>query len=115
MKTVLEQLNDFIEDSKFKRTNNKWLCDELMNVYVRKGVHLISGAVSCTLDIASVEVREENQQQGLWTKFIKAAHQVNPWEATYVESVLNPFLKRSLIKHGWQSAGLDSFFISKNT
>jgi len=119
MKTVIEQLADFIKSSEDSHTNNLWLQDDIMKVYVRKGRHMVyPGKLSTTLDIAAVEVDEDKQSQGHWTAFLDKAHEMNPWEATYVENTLNPILATSLIRHGWMpvpGAYPESFFMPKDS
>lgn len=116
--TVIEQLAEFIKDSKIKLMNNQWLQDDVMKVYVRKGRHMVyPGKLSVTLDIASVEVDEDKQGQGYWTEFLDKAHEMNPWEVTYVENILNPILSTSLIRHGWMivpGTTPESFFMPKD-
>ena len=118
MKTVLEQLADFIKESEETYTRNLWLGDDKMKVYVRKGRHILGfGKLVWTLDIASVEVDEDKQGQGLWTDFLDKAHEMNPWEATHVECVHNPILAASLLRHGWMpvpGAYPESFFMPKD-
>ena len=118
MKTVIEQLVDFINDAEEKHVYNLWLSDDIMQVYVRKGRHVIySGKLSTTLDIASVTVAEEYQEQGFWTNFLNKAHEMNPWEATYIENTLNPVLTTSLFRHGWipvPNVYPQSFFLPKD-
>jgi hypothetical protein len=119
MKTVIEQLAEFIKDSENSYTNNLWLQDDIMKVYVRKGRHMVyPGKLSTTLDIAAVEVDEDKQGQGYWTDFLDKAHEMNPWEATYVENTLNPVLATSLIRHGWMpvpGSFPESFFMPKDS
>ena len=114
--TVLEQLAEFIEGANSRYTANSWLSDDKMNVYVRKGFHVIANnKAAWTLDIASVVVHK--QKQGTWTDFIHKAHELNPWEATFVECVHNPILAAWLGRNGWQVApGLipESFFLLTN-
>lgn len=119
-KPVLNQLSDFIAEGKDQfHIFPRWLSDEKMQVYVRKGRHcLFPGALraATTLDIASVEVYEKGQ--GTWTEFIAKAHEMNPWEATFCESVLNEDLAVWLMKNGWQPVPGSippCFFMPKDT
>lgn len=116
--TVLEQLTDFIKNTE-SGLRSLWLEDEVMKVYVRKGHHIIQqgGRIATTLDIAAVEVVEEKRGQGHWADFVTKAHEIHPWEATFVECVHNPDLASSLIKHGWMAApGVagESYFLPKD-
>lgn len=131
MKTVIEQLTDFINALESKPNGgpirvyapaNLWLEDDSMRVYVRRGNRIIfPGKLSVTLDIGTVVVDDDKQGQGYWTNFIDEAHRLNPWEATFVELVHNPILSASLIRNGWfpspesLTQAVGSFFMPKDT
>lgn len=97
--TVIEQLSNFIQTDNGLRSRNAWLEDDLMKVYVRKASHLIGHDIRQCLDIASVEVFV--QQKGTWTEFLWNAHEINPWEGTHIENVLNPHLFKWLGRNGF--------------
>jgi len=99
-KPVIEQLKDFIEMAKGRINANQWLEDDMMKVYVRKSSRLVSGQRMNTLDIANIDVTEPGHGTG--GKFFEQAHEMNPWLATYFESVLNNRLGRYLLKHGYK-------------
>ena len=109
MNQIITKLKEFI-DSKHR---NLWIQDDFMSVYVRKGNHFIEKTILSTLDIASVEVEESKRNQGIWTNFLNQAHEINPYQATYIECVHNIILSDSLVKHGWQTVG-ESFYIRKD-
>lgn len=111
---VLAKLAAFIESVEKYRTKSEWLSDDLMQVYVRKGVHMIDGELRTCLDIASVEVYV--QQKGTWTDFIWKAHKMSPWYCTYVECVHNPVLLAWLLKNKFlpTSCERESFYLLKN-
>jgi hypothetical protein len=118
--SLIEQLKLFMQEAEERLVSSRWIHDENMKVYVRKGRRSVyPGQMSITLDIATVEVDEDKQGQGLWTTFLEKAHELNPWEATYIENVLNPVLAESLIRHGWMIAnsnfGSHSFFMPKDS
>lgn len=113
--TVIEQLAKFIEEHKDSYIASEWLSDEHMQVYVRRGRRsLISNAFCFTLDIANVVVEEGSQRQGRWSEFLEKAHEMNPWDATFVECVHNPILITHLAKLGWYIQQ-ESFFMPKDT
>lgn len=96
--TVIEQLKEFFAmENSFPRV--KWLRDDKMQVYVRRGMHIVGGKASVCFDIANVEVYK--QKQGTWTAFLWQAHEMNPWDCTFVECVLNPILASWLLKNGF--------------
>lgn len=109
---VLEKLAEFIKGAEDRFTMTEWLSDDKMQVYVRKGHHLIDGKMRDCLDVANVEVYE--QQQGTWTDFIFKAHDMNPWDCTYVECVHNPVLAAWLLKNGFlPTPTMESFYLPK--
>ena len=122
--TIIQQLSDFIKDAEEFHTRSKWLQDENMKVYVRKAFHIVYPKKQMsTLDIAAIDVDEDKQNQGLCTKFLKEAHELNPWQATYVECVHNPILISLLMRNGWigvttsdplSSLSPESYFLPKD-
>jgi|694.fasta_scaffold12015_38 hypothetical protein len=104
---IISQLKLFL-DSKHR---NLWIQDDYMSVYVRKAKRFLDKSFLTTLDIASVEVEESKRNCGLWSNFLRQSHEINPYQATYVESVLNPILFESLSKHGWIIAGENNFYM----
>jgi len=62
--TVLEKLKEFIDGAKDSGyVPPKWIDDDDMKVYVRKGRHLLKpgGKIQVCLDIAYVEVDEDKR------------------------------------------------------
>jgi len=98
MSEIIHQLKIFLES----KQRIAWIKDDSMSVYVRKGTRYLNKHLSKTLDIASVEVEENKRNQGVWTEFLKEAHKINPYQATFIENVLNPVLEKSLVKNGWK-------------
>lgn len=76
---------------------------ELISVYTRKGRHYINGTLeeNC-LDIANISIAEEFQQRGLGLRVIDYMHRINPYEVTFIESILNEHLEYRLRRDGWQ-------------
>jgi hypothetical protein len=120
--TVLEKLRKFIDEGKDAGyVPPMWLDDDDMKVYVRKGRHILQGGkIRVTLDIANVTVEEDKRGKGIFSKFLEQAHEMNPWDATYVECVHNQDLAVFLLKSGWMmvdpslTVGANSFFLMKN-
>jgi hypothetical protein len=114
--SILEQLTTFLKDSQDHFKANQWLSDDKMQVYVRKANRYLEGKRKVTLDIANVEVYHRGK--GTFTRFLEAVHEMNPWDATYVECVLNPRFAAFFVKRFWLPAagniGLsDSFYLPK--
>ena len=120
--TVLERLKEFVDEGKDSGyVPPKWIDDDDMKVYVRKGRHILQGGkVRVTLDIANVTVEEDKRGKGIFSNFLEKAHEMNPWDATYVECVHNQDLAVFLLKSGWMmvdptlTVGANSFFLMKN-
>lgn len=121
--TVLEKLRKFIDEGKDAGyVPPMWLDDDDMKVYVRKGRHILQagGKIRVTLDIANVTVEEDKRGKGIFSKFLEQAHEMNSWDATYVECVHNQDLAVFLLKSGWMMVepslvvGANSFFLMKN-
>lgn len=120
--TVLERLKEFVDEGKDSGyVPPKWIDDDDMKVYVRKGRHILqAGKVRVTLDIANVTVEEDKRGKGIFSNFLEKAHEMNPWDATYVECVHNQDLAVFLLKSGWMmvdptlTVGANSFFLMKN-
>lgn len=100
---AIELLKEFVAKHKEgggKRCINEWLVGDDMEVYVRRSVYRsIGGDRLVCLDIANIEVAEKGQ--GHFTEFLRDAHAINPWGATYVESVLEERLHDFLTKEGF--------------
>jgi hypothetical protein len=117
MPKAIELLADFIERHRNRKYGaSEWLNGDDMAVYVRKSVPRIlnDGHKYPTLDIASVTVYRRGQ--GHFTKFLREAHAMNPWPATYVENVLEPRLGKFLLGEGFtQHTGMypASFYLKK--
>ena len=96
---VIQGLHEFL-DSDFR---NKYVYDSnyIVELYVRKGHHVINNKLENTLDIASLVVDEDHRGAGIGSMLISEIHRINPFEYTYVESLLNTSLYCHLIDHGW--------------
>lgn len=97
-------LKDFIERADRSFMANEWLKSDEMEVYVRRGRHVIyPGKISVCLDIATINVHE--RRQGIFSQFVEEAHALNPWEFTYIENVLTGFLIPHLVRNNWTPIG----------
>lgn len=79
---------------------NLWLKGSGIEVYVRKGYHLIDGKRCKTLDIANITVTKKGQ--GLGSEFLEFCCKINPFDAVYIENILNNRFFVFLIKNDWQ-------------
>jgi len=96
---LASQLADAIGAWGDRRTGSGWITSSQGAVYVRKGVHLIDGRLVTTLDLASIDMVAPGQ--GHFTRFLEQAKDLNPWDAIYIENVLNPRFAEHLRRSGW--------------
>jgi ribA/ribD-fused uncharacterized protein len=77
-----------------------WLeVDSVFKVYVRKGNHYIHRQNCECLDIANVEVAEKWRSKGIFSDFLSKVATISPYPYLYMESVINPRLKKFLQRH----------------
>ena len=106
-------MNEIISFLKSEK-RNAWLDVDDFSIYVRKGFHGINGKIVVCFDIANI-VNNGERGKGKFKEFVcklKTLLENNATlrgkiEAIYVECVLNPRLKNSLPKMG--------FNLEKNT
>ena len=79
---------------------NAWLHTDHMEIYIRKGRHLINGKIKLTLDVANVQVEEAHQGKGIFRNYLNRIESESVkygFEGVMVESILQkrllPFLK----------------------
>jgi hypothetical protein len=109
---MINQINDFLNSS----VRNQWVTDEFMQVYLRKSHRYYAGNLIQFLDIATIVVYPYFQRQGKCGEFIKTAHQINPFQATFVENVLHEFLRVHLRKNQYLEYSITNcFFKFTNT
>jgi hypothetical protein len=117
---VIEQLNKYMDNDRLvARVQPKWLYSETINVYVRKAtrrIPLVEGnkiyfqgpcRIGFTLDIASIEVPEHLWNRGICQQFIIAAHELNPWDGTYIENLMSNKMIHIARKLGFKVCNLD--------
>lgn len=111
---LIIKVNDFLESHK----RNEWLFFKWGKIYIRKSVRSLNfpcqGLTKC-LDIATIEVYPEYQNKGICKNLIKAIHDMNPYEATFIEEVSNDFLKCHLNKNEYSIKNNDHFKFTKHS
>lgn len=94
-------LKEFIESD----IKNIWIEEPNIRVYVRRSLRCLTGnTLEKCLDIASVEVDENKQRQGIFTKFLvefeQSAKKLNRY--VFIESILHEKLLEFLVKRGYE-------------
>jgi hypothetical protein len=69
-------------------------------VYVRRSDRYLDDRLVITLDVASITIPQKDRGRGWFRNFRRIVEAVNPWDATYYESVLNPRLDSYFRKEG---------------
>jgi hypothetical protein len=110
--TLIEQLLEFIQEAERGDCwsfNRKWIEDDHMKVYVRLGRRYLPNRdiryahqdQYRTLELASIDVDEDRQNQGLFASFLAEVEKLNPCEALYVENVLTARFESFFIRNGF--------------
>lgn len=98
MLDIVYQLNNFMESS----INNKWLVDDSLSIYVRKGKHCVSESkqITYTIDIANIkQIAERYEGKGYFRTFMIQSEQFGI--PVMVENIYNPKLINMLKKNGY--------------
>ncbi|HEY9299817.1 MAG TPA: GNAT family N-acetyltransferase [Phormidium sp.] len=96
---------------------NSWIKQSgIASLYLRRSIRLIpeltdsavdysllQSKMSCTLDIAAIQVEPAYQRKGIGSYLVNLCHEIHPQRVTYVESVHNPILASWLERNGWKT------------
>ena len=95
---IFEQIDMFL----LLKKRNTWIQTDHINIYIRNSKRYVNNDVLDFFDIANIEVYEEYQNNGYFTKFIekflKKYHEKN----IYVESIINPVIEHILKKFNFK-------------
>lgn len=75
--------------------------DNIISVYTRKATHAINGRLFKCLDVGTIVIDDAFRGEGLGIKVIDYMHSINPFQVTYVESLLNIGLYDRLKQERW--------------
>ena len=92
-------MKELIDSFMSSKLRNAWLQTDSVNMYVRKGVHIIDGQLTNTFDLASITIAENKRGCGLFKEIILYIESLGL--PVYVESILNPKLADMLERHGY--------------
>lgn len=93
-------LQAFLAD---ERIRNIWIVEKHISVYVRRGVHYINEELKKCFDIANIEVDEDYQGKGIFTKFLGRVEQAAKERnlVVYIENILEPRLVGFFERRGY--------------
>ena len=115
---MMQQFGAFLTEADKRWQYRTWLETAAMRVYMRKTRRLLAGLMRNSLDIAAIEIAEEQQGKGLFSAFMEKAHTLNPYEVTYLEHAHNPLIEAWCVRHGWVAdpgTSPTSFYALKTT
>lgn len=79
--------------------HNMWIGDNNIQVYIRKGYHLIHQEFLNTIDIANIQQDVEHRGKGFFKTFIQHVERYK--YPVYVECIHNPRLTDMLERNGY--------------
>ena len=98
---IMQQFGAFLTEADKRWQYRIWLETAAMRVYVRKTRRILAGTMRNSLDIAAIEIAEEQQGNGLFSAFMTNVHTLNPYEVTYLEHAHSPIIAEWCVRHGW--------------
>lgn len=110
MKQTIKDIREFVEqDSPGRFARRKHFESDEFVVYLRVTSRIIEGKMTPTIDIGTIEVFEEKQGQGIFSRLLKNIETIadRNGRTVFVESIINPDLTRSLVKRGYALSGDD--------
>lgn len=82
---------------------NKWIRSDVLKIYVRKSKRLLEGQHMDCIDLASMEViEEENYGKGIFTKFLEEFMKRYSEHNIFVESILTKRFALFFERHGFK-------------
>lgn len=100
MKDILNKLEEFIKQAQQAKFGQRsWLYSRDLEIYVRKGFHLIENRMETCFDIANITVYKPGF--GTFTKLVADLLPLIPWPILYIESVQEARFCRYLERNHW--------------
>ncbi len=110
---IYKMLENYFHEMKDKNFgSNRWLETRKIKVYVRKSKRILNeiGSFIC-FDIANINIKESQRGKGIFTEFLNKSHEMNPWQVTYIENVLEERFQKFFEKQGFiKEINLPSYF-----
>lgn len=111
-----DQLRRFLADAWIKpklTPHSRWLEDDpSLRVYVRRAHHLIDGSIREVLDIANAIA--EPMGTGRFTHFLEWIEDVQPYDGTFIESIVNPRFEEFFLNRGYIKIEYDDCAMQRN-
>ncbi len=109
---IYKMLENYFNEMKDKiYLTNRWLETKKIKVYVRRSQRLINGSQFTCFDIANINVKESQRGKGIFTEFLNKAHEMNPWEVTYIENVNDERFRKFFEKQGFIRSDINYYKI----
>ncbi len=93
--SIIDEVDKFMLSS----TTNKWIGDNYLMVYVRKGRRIIDGSIYNTFDVANIKNEPKFQCKGHFKAFMLKVESLDL--PVFVECIHNPNLVTMLVKNGY--------------
>lgn len=95
-------LVDEIEKFLSSNQRNQWINMPCFKFYLRKANRCIGGKMVSTLDLASIEICEQQRRKGIGTEVAEFCHFLNPFDVTFIENVSHASWSLRLRRNEWQ-------------
>jgi hypothetical protein len=89
-------LESFLVLSESRHLRSVWLRTRYLNVYVRRGMHVVGTRGYQFLDVANVTVEEQYRRQNLFSGALRIMQDLCPWDGIFVQNVHSPILRSYL-------------------
>lgn len=95
-------MDELLDEFMNSKVPCKWIENDVLGVYIRKGIHRIHGELLNTIDIANIRsIPNQHRGKGYFKSFMLKIESYN--KPVYVECIHNPRLLEMLNKHGYQT------------
>lgn len=102
--TVSDVNGDSLQEFLTGNNRNEWISSGLLNIYVRKGRHIIQSKMAETIDVANVQIHTNKERgKGRFTTWLHHAEREADQRGWYVrvECILNRRLVHYLERRGY--------------
>jgi hypothetical protein len=86
-----------------------WVTFKKIDLYVRRGRHVVNGNIRLTLDFANLEASERHRSSGDLWRAVELAESLEKQRIVFIENVHSERLVASLVKKNWSVTSDDGF------